>query len=49
MAREKGIHIFQLDIRLKMIILAWLEIELIHYDIAVQHVSDYAIRSSHTT
>ena len=39
---DKGVHTFPKDISPKMNVIAWLEFELIYFEVAVQHFNHYA-------
>ena len=40
---DKRVHAFPKSISLKLNVIAWLKFEVIYYDVAVQHVSHYAM------
>ena len=43
---DKGVHSLSKGICPKVKVMAWLELELAYYDVATQHASHYAIKSS---
>ena len=42
--RDKDVHTFSKGICPKVNVIAWLEFKIACYDVAVQHISDYAMR-----